>query len=107
MTYIYVVNLFLFLNFIHPPVLYICWRNTLAMTTKELQNSIIEKVLNSRDELFLDYLNQLLDEENGAEVYKLSDFEKTIISDGTADYATGNVISNEDVILRNQEWLEE
>ncbi len=71
------------------------------MSTKDLQNSIIEKALNSKDELLLDCLNQLLDEKNGAEIYKLSDFEKVIISDGMADYATGNVISNEDVILRN------
>jgi hypothetical protein len=55
----------------------------------------------------LDYPNQLLDDGNGAEIYNLSGFEKAIISDSVADYATGNVISNEDVILRNQEWLEE
>jgi hypothetical protein len=77
------------------------------MTAKELQNSIIEKVLNSKDELLLDYLNQLLDDKNSAEIYKLSDFERAIISDSMADYVTGNVISNEDVILRNRAWLEE
>jgi hypothetical protein len=79
----------------------------IGMTIKDLQNSIIEKVLISKDILLLDYPNQLLDDGNGAEIYNLSGFEKAIISDSVADYATGNVISNEDVILRNQEWLEE
>ena len=79
----------------------------IGMTTKDLQNSIIEKVLNSKDELLLDYLNQLLDDENGAEIYNLSDLGKAIISDSKADYASGNVIANEEVILRNREWLEE
>ncbi len=77
------------------------------MTTKELQNNIIEKVLNSRDELLLNYLNQLLDNEKDVELYKLTDLEESFIQDSQADYISGNIISNKEVVLRNREWLEE
>ena len=77
------------------------------MTTKELQNSIVEKVLNSRDKPLLIYLNHLLEEGDSSEIYKLTDLERAIISESRSDYISGNVISNDDVILRNREWLEE
>lgn len=77
------------------------------MTTKELQNSIVEKVLNSSDEPLLIYLNHLLEEGDSSEIYKLTELEKAIISESRSDYISGNVISNDDVILRNREWLEQ
>ena len=107
MTYICVIDLFLFLNLIQLPVSYICYINLIGMTTKELQNSIVEKVLNSRDKPLLIYLNHLLEEGDSSEIYKLTDLERAIISESRSDYISGNVISNDDVILRNREWLEE
>lgn len=77
------------------------------MKTTELQNSIIQKVLNTNDGQLLDYLNQLLNEGNEKEIYKLSEFEKSIISESKADYLSGKTISNEDIISRNKEWLNE
>ena len=77
------------------------------MTTRELQNNIIEKVLNSSDERLLKYLNEILEEGNDPGIYQLSDLEKAIISENKADYISGNVILNEEVFLRNREWLEE
>ena len=77
------------------------------MGTIELQNSIIRKVLNTDDNQLLDYLNQLLNNKENQEIYRLSDFEKSIISESEADYEAGRVISNEDVISRNEEWLKE
>lgn len=77
------------------------------MKTTELQNSIIQKVLNTNDGQLLDYLNQLLNEGNEKEIYKLSEFEKSIIAESQADYQSGKIISNEDVFSRNEEWLKE
>ena len=75
------------------------------MTTKELQNSIIQKVLHTDNDQRLDYLNQILSEGREDKIYQLSDLEKTLISESQADYKSGNVISNEDIILKNAEWL--
>lgn len=75
------------------------------MTTKELQNSIIQKVLHTDDDQLLDYLNQILSEGREDKIYQLSDLEKVLISESQADYKSGNVISNEDIILKNAEWL--
>lgn len=77
------------------------------MKTTELQNSIIQKVLHTNDNQLLDYLNQLLNEGYEKEIYKLSEFEKAIISESKADYLSGKTISNEDIISRNKEWLNE
>ena len=67
------------------------------MTTKELQDSIIQKVLHTDDDQLLDYLNQILSEGREDEIYQLSDLEKALISGSQADYKSGNVISNEDI----------
>ena len=68
------------------------------MKTIELQNSIIRKVLNTDDNQLLDTLNQLLNNNENQEIDRLSDFEKSLISESEADYEAGRVISNEDVI---------
>ena len=77
------------------------------METKDLQNIIIQKVLHTDDNQLLEYLNQILNNNKDKEIYQLSDIEKSIISESQADYEAGNVISNEDVISRNEEWLKE
>jgi len=56
------------------------------MTTKELQDSIIQKVLHTDDDQLLDYLNQILSEGREDKIYQLSDFEKILISESQADY---------------------
>jgi len=77
------------------------------MTRIELQNNIIRKVLNTNDNQLLDYLNSILSKGADATLYKLSDFEKTIINESLSEYRAGKVISNEDVFSRNEKWLEE
>jgi len=77
------------------------------MTIKELQNSIIQKVLHTDDDQLLDYLNKLLSNVDENKIYALSDFEKTLISDSQEDYKSGKIVSNEDIISRNEEWLKE
>ena len=75
------------------------------MKKAELQNSIIQKVLKTEDDQLLNYLNQLLNEGKAAETYLLSDFEKSIIAESQAEYQSGNVVSNQEVISKNTEWL--
>ena len=77
------------------------------MKTKELQNSIIQKVLRTDDDQLLDYLNTLLSEGDAKNIYQLSDLEKILISESQEDYKSGKIISNEDIISRNEEWLKE
>ena len=76
------------------------------METIELQNSVIRKVLNTDDNQLLDYL-QLLNNNENREIYRLSDFEKSIILESEADYEAGQLISHEEVISRNEEWIKE
>ena len=77
------------------------------MSSDRIQNSIIRKVLNTKDDQLLDYLNQLLSAGEGGELYELSADEKKIVSESLADYKSGKIISNEEVIARNEEWLKE
>ncbi len=77
------------------------------MNTIELQNSIIRKILNTKDKLMLDYLNSILEKGENADIYKLSDFEKKILHESMADYAKGNVITNDEVFSKSEKWLEE
>jgi len=77
------------------------------MGSERIQNSIIRKVLNTKDEELLDYLNQLLSAGEGGGLYELSADEKTIVSESLADYKSGKIISNEEVTARNGEWLKE
>lgn len=77
------------------------------MKTSELQKSIIQKIRSTNDDELLNYLNQLLSNEDDQKTYQLSDFEKNMLAESEADYLAGRIISNEDVNLRNEEWLKE
>jgi hypothetical protein len=65
------------------------------MSITQLQESIIEKIHRSNDEELLNYLNQLLSNENGKKIYALSEFEKKMLAESQADYLAGKTISNE------------
>lgn len=73
----------------------------------ELQNKIIQKIMQSNDEQLLDYLNKILSNETDKEIYKLSEFEKAIITESQAEYQSGKMILNEDIITKNEAWLKE
>lgn len=65
------------------------------MSTKELQESIIQKIRLTNDDDLLNYLNQLLSNEDERKTYQLSDFEKNMLAESEADYLAGKIISNE------------
>lgn len=69
------------------------------MKTKELQNSIIQKVWHTDDKQFLEYLNQLFIERDKNKNYRLSDFEKSLFSDSKAENLSRKMVSNESLIL--------
>ena len=76
------------------------------MNTIELQNTIIRKILNTKDNQLLDYFNSILTiGEEDSDVYKLSDFEKQVINESLIDYKNGNIISNDDVFTKTEKWL--
>ena len=77
------------------------------MSTKELQESIIQKIRRTNDDELLNYLNQILSNEDDKKTYQFSDFEKNMLAESEADYLAGRLISNEDVNSRNEEWLKE
>jgi len=64
------------------------------MKTKELQNSIVQKVWSTDDKPFLDYLHKLLIEKEVNKKYRLSDFEKSLISDSKVNQLSEKTISN-------------
>jgi hypothetical protein len=75
------------------------------MTTKELHNSIIQKISHSDNYHLLNYLNQLLSEGREDKICKLTDFEKSSMSERLADYEFRNITSNKDIISRNKKWF--
>ena len=65
------------------------------MSTTELQESIIQKIRRTNDNELLNYLNQLLSDEEEQKTYIFSDFEKKILAESEADYLAGRTITNE------------
>ena len=69
------------------------------MKTAELQNKIIRKILEIKDNDFLDFINSLLSKDETPE-YKFSEFEKRIIEESSADYKSGKLISHDEVLKK-------
>lgn len=65
------------------------------MSTKELQERIIQKIRRTNDNELLNYLNQLLSDEVEQKTYQLSDFEKSMLAESETDYLAGRTIPNE------------
>lgn len=77
------------------------------MSTIELQNNIIRKILNISDKELLDYLDNILSiKEKSTTIYKLNDFEKKMISESVADYQNQNTKDHDDVTSKIDKWLE-
>jgi hypothetical protein len=77
------------------------------MSTAELQNSIIQKVLKISDSQLLDYLNSLLKEDESTSFYSMNEWELKVVKESIANYERGEVIKNEDVFRLNEKWLNE
>ena len=77
------------------------------MSTAELQNSIIQKVLKISDFQLLDYLNSLLKETDASSFYSMNEWELKVIQESIAEYDKGEVILNDDVFSKTDKWLNE
>jgi len=75
------------------------------MSTAELQNNIIQKVLKISDLQLLDYLNSLLQEDNSSSFYSMNEWEMNVIQGSISEYEKGEVINNDDVFSKNEKWL--
>jgi len=65
------------------------------MSTKELQKSIINKILCTDDSELLNYLNQLLGNEEEPKTYLISASEKNMLAESEPHYFAGKIIPNE------------
>jgi hypothetical protein len=77
------------------------------MESDRIQNMIIRKVLDTEDEILLEYLNNLLSAGEADKMYVLTADEKAIITESLSDYESGRIISNDEVNARNRGWLKE
>ena len=77
------------------------------MSTAELQNNIIQKVLKISDNQLLDYFNSLLQENDDTSLYVLNEWETQMMEDGISEYERGEFIENEEVFRKNEKWLNE
>ncbi len=77
-----------------------------SMNIVELQNNIIRLVLNTDNDQLLYYLNSILQKED-VQPYVFTESEKSIIQESMKYYANGKVVAHDDVISRNEKWLEE
>ena len=77
------------------------------MNISRLQNDIIKKILSIEDKDFLEFFKEVLANNADSEIYNLSDFEKSILSESTEEYKKGDVVDNQSVFSKNNKWLEE
>ncbi|MEC4005643.1 hypothetical protein OX283_013315 [Flavobacterium sp. SUN052] len=75
------------------------------MNTLKVQNDIIRKVLDLKDEKLLDYIDNLLNT-NDEKNYILSNEEQSLLAESKADYEKGNIVSNDEVFSKIDKWLE-
>jgi len=76
------------------------------MSTLELQNQLIRKILEISDQEVLKYLYRLAGNEK-APPYQLTSFEKQFIRDSVEEYQTGKTETNEAVFAKTDQWLAE
>ncbi len=74
------------------------------MDILELQNNLIRKILDTKDQQILTYLYHLLSEEGKQEIYKLNQEEKDFINESLEEYRKGKTISNEDLNSKIEKW---
>jgi len=76
------------------------------MSTIELQNRLIRRILNISDREVLEYLYGIAGNER-ASIYELTFFEKQFIQESMEEYSSGKVESNDEVFAKTEKWLNE
>jgi len=76
------------------------------MSTVELQNKLIRKILEIRNQDLLEYLFSIAGNEK-APPYQPTPFERQFIEESMKEYPAGKVVSNVDVFTKTDQWLKE
>ncbi len=71
---------------------------------EKIKNELIDKILSIRNQDFLEALNKFISSDS-SNVAKLTDEQITILQMSEEDIEKGHLISHEEMIKRNQEWL--
>ena len=77
------------------------------MTTAERKKKLIASINNTDNDLILEDLQRILEFESNNEVYILSHEQKLALAESRADYKNGNYISDEEINVKIDKWLEE
>lgn len=76
------------------------------MTTLELQNTIIRKILETDDSVLLDFVNTILAGNRKLNEYQFTETERKLIQESQSSYMAGETIDDDVVIDRLDKWLE-
>ncbi len=77
-------------------------------TLESLQNGLIGKILSIKNKDFLVALDQIISSGSSvSEITELTKEQKKMLEMGEQDIKQGNLISQESMVKRNMEWLNE
>lgn len=78
------------------------------MSTEQLKNLVIDKILEIEDESFLQAIKTILDTNTATHsIYRLTEEQKKKVEIGLNQLSQGQIISNEDLEKEEDEWLKE
>jgi len=75
------------------------------MSTLELRNDLVQKILLIDDKSFLEALKTIIDTKVNNPIYQLSEFQKERIKEGQEQYQNGKTISDNAVNEKIDQWL--
>lgn len=75
------------------------------MGIAELQTDIIKNLLSIKDKETLLLLQEILASHDVKKEYKLSKFEQNFIAESISEYRSNQIVSNDAVFKKNEEWL--
>ncbi len=76
-------------------------------TVDNIRNGLIDKILSIRNKDFLEALDKIVSTSSkNEELVVLSDSQKKVLRMSEEDIANGRVISQDEMMKRNLEWLD-
>lgn len=76
------------------------------MSTQELQEKLIVKIKNTKQDYILEEVSRLLEfEENSGHIYNLNAEQQQLIDKSLKEIESGEYFTDEDVQKETEEWL--
>ena len=76
------------------------------MSIQELQEKLIAKIKNTKQDYILEEVSRLLEfEENSGHIYKLNSEQQQLIDQSLKEIESGEYFTDEDVQKESEEWL--